>query len=124
MGFSLKPLGYHVSDWRWLLKTFERRISNWTFRLLILGGRLILVREVLMGLAIYWLTLARIPKTILNFLRHTIFNFLWGNSFGKMRSHMVDWHLISRPYEMGGWNILNLEWFSMALRLKCFWIVL
>ena len=37
---------------------------------------------------------------------------------------MVDWHLISRPYEMGGWNIMNLEWFSLALRLKCLWMVL
>ena len=81
-------------------------------------GRLILVKAILMGLAVYWLTLARMPKLILNFLRCAIFNFRWGNSSGKSRIHMVDWHLISRPFEMGGWNILNLEWFSMALRLK------
>ena len=83
-----------------------------------------LVKVVLTGLAVYWLTLARMPQSILNFLRRAIFNFLWGSSSSKSKIHLVDWHLISRPFEMGGWNILNLEWFSKALRLKCFWMVL
>ena len=43
---------------------------------------------------------------------------------GKSRYHLVDWHTISRPYDLGGWNIKNLDWFSIALRLKSVWIVL
>ena len=53
LGFYLKPMGYHANDWRWLLNKFEKRISNWSYRLLSLGGRLILVKAVLMGLAVY-----------------------------------------------------------------------
>ena len=117
-------MGYNSNDWRWLLNKFEKRISNWSYHLLILGGRLILVKVVLTGLFVYWLTLARMPQSILNFLRCTIFNFLWGSSSGKSKNHLVHCHLASRPYEMGGWNILNLEWFSKALRLKWFWMVL
>ena len=37
---------------------------------------------------------------------------------------MVDWHKISRPYECGGWDIKNLEWFSLALRFKILWLIL
>ena len=85
---------------------------------------MILVKEVLMGLVVYWLTLARMPKSIMNFLRRAIFNFLWGKSNGHHRGHLVVWQQIFRPYDLGGWNILNLEWFSEALRLKCFWMVL
>ena len=124
LGYYLKPLGYCTNDWRWIIKRFEKRISNWTYRLLSLGGRLILMKSVLMGLAVYWLTLARIPKSILHCLRRSIFNFLWEKSHGKTRCHLVDWQVISRPYDRGGWNILNLEWFSLALRLKCFEMVL
>ena len=124
LGFYLKPLGYHVNDMRWLIKKFGQRIRNWTYRLISLGGILILVKSVLMGLVVYWLTLARIPKTIMNYLRSAIFNFLWGNSYGNHRSHLVDWHMISRPYDLGGWNIKNLDWLSTALRIKRLCLVL
>ena len=55
-----------------------------------------LVKVVLTGLAVYWLTLARIPQSILKFLRHAIFNFLWGISSGKSKIHLVDFNLL-RP---------------------------
>ena len=124
MGFYMKPLGYNVNDSRWLIKKFDRRINNWTFRLLSLGGRLILVKSVLMGLAVYWLCLARMPKSITNYLRSVVFNFLWGNYNGNHRTHLVDWQTISRPYDRGGWNIKNLEWFGISLRLKSLWFIL
>jgi len=37
LGYFLKPLGYRVNDWIWLLQKFEKRISNWTFQFLSLG---------------------------------------------------------------------------------------
>ena len=44
LGFFIKPLNYRVKDWQWLIKNFERRIQSWTFRLLSLGGRLVLIK--------------------------------------------------------------------------------
>ena len=46
IGHRLKPLNYCINDWRWDLKIFEQRISLWFYRLLSLGGRLILIRAV------------------------------------------------------------------------------
>ena len=37
---------------------------------------------------------------------------------------LVDWNTISKPHEYGGWNIKNLEWFGMSLRMKSLWVVL
>ena len=76
LGFHLKPLGYHTSDWRWLIHLFERKIHNWTYRYLSLGGRVVLIKAVLTGLTVYWFALARCPKSILNALRKLIFSFL------------------------------------------------
>ena len=78
LGYFLKPLGYGIKDWHWILKRFEKRISHWTFRLLSLGGRLILIKVVLNGFPVYWFALAHVPKSILNKLKKYIFSFLWG----------------------------------------------
>ena len=122
LGYHLKPLGYSTNDWRWIIKFFEKRTCNWAYRLLSLGGRMILVRSVLLGLPVYWFSLAHIPKSILNCLRRCIFTFLWGSIGGKQKMHLVDWHTISKPHEYGGWNIKNLEWFGMSLRMKSLWM--
>ena len=124
MGYHLNPLGYGIKDWRWFLLKFEKRLNNWTYKLLSLGGRLVLVKSILTSLAVYWLTLARMPSSILNHIKRYIFNFLWGCSQGKQRYHLADWSTISRPYALRGWNIKNIEWFSLALRTKSLWLVL
>ena len=99
-------------------------MSNWTYKLLSQGGRILLVKSILMSLAVYWLSLARMPGTILNYIRRYIFNFLWGCSQGKHKYPLVDWFTISKPYALEGWNIKNPEWFSLALHTKSFWLVL
>ena len=39
LGYYIKPLGYGVKDWLLLLKSFEKRIRHWSYKLLSLGGR-------------------------------------------------------------------------------------
>ena len=43
LGYFLKPLGYRVSDWHWLIQHFESKIFHWAHKFLSLGGRLILI---------------------------------------------------------------------------------
>ena len=38
LGYFLKPSGYLIKDWHWLVKKIEKMISNWTNRFLYLGG--------------------------------------------------------------------------------------
>ena len=124
LGFFLKPTGYLVKDWLWLIKRFESRINHWTNRYLSLGGRLVLIRAVLTSLPVYWCSLFPIPSTILDKLRQLIFNFLWGSSAETRRFHLVDWHILARPIAMGGWGIKNLPLFCISLRMKSFWYAL
>ena len=122
LGCRLKPLGYGINNWRWLLKTFERRISHWYYRLLSPSGRLVLIRAVLTSLPVYWFSLAPVPKYILNRLRQLIFSFLWGSTGDKHQLHLVDWKSLSIPLEFGRWDIKNLDWFNTSLRLKSPWM--
>ena len=106
---GFKYLGYHTSDWRWMIDLFERKIHNWAYKYLSLGGRVVLIKVVLTGLAFYWFALARCPKSILNVPRKLIFSFLWGTSEGHQNPHLVNWETLSLPIEFGGWDIKNLD---------------
>ena len=80
LGYFLKPSGYLIKDWYWIVSKFEKRISHWTNRLLSIGGRLVLIRSVLSSIQVFWLSLVPIPSSILEKLRKLIFSFLWGSS--------------------------------------------
>ena len=85
-----------------MVKRFEDKIRHWTYRLLSLGGRLVLIKSVLTDLDVYWFALARCPRSILNLLRKSIFTFLWGNTDGRPRHHLASWESVAVPYEYGG----------------------
>ena len=90
LGYYLKPLGYGVKDWRWFLLKFKKKLSNWAYKLLSLGGRFVLIRAILTSLPVYWFALAPIPVSILNKMRQLIFSFLSGSSKNKFHFHLVD----------------------------------
>ena len=51
--YNLKPTDYRIQYWHWVLKKFESRIKNWTFRLLSISGRLTLIKVVLTSIHVY-----------------------------------------------------------------------
>ena len=85
---------------------------------------MILIQAVLSRILVYWLGLASIPVSVLNKLRSLTFAFLWGSTSNKHRYHLSNWKHLSWPKENGGWDIKNLHWFNIALRLNFFWMVL
>ena len=97
------------------------RIQHWTFCLLSIDGRLILIKAVLTSLPVYWMALVPVPQSILDQLRSMIFSFLWGSSAENKKIHLADWHTLSCSTSLGGWGIKQLYWFSLSLRLKSFW---
>ena len=99
-------------------------MSNWTFRILSLGGRLILLNSILGVLPIYWLSLMKIPTSILHRIISLMFNFLWAGSFEKKSIHLENWKLLSHPFANSGWNIEDLKFFNEVLMLKNLWNVL
>ena len=76
LGFYLKPNNYRVKDWLWLLKKIEKRISNWTYRFVSLGGRITLIIATLQSILVYWFSLVKLPSSIINAIKENIFYFL------------------------------------------------
>jgi hypothetical protein len=76
LGFFLKLNNYRVNDWMFLLKKIEKRIKNWKFRWLSLGGRLALANFVLHSILVYWLSLVKLPMVVLHFIQNLISKFI------------------------------------------------
>jgi hypothetical protein len=121
LGCFLKPNCYTRMDWNWLVKKIEKRIANWSHRWLSLWGRVTLVKVVLESIDVYWLSLAKIPKSILNTIRIRMFNFLCTGKKIKEGIHLVSWNQLEKPKNMGGWGIKNIYSFGKALAAKSLW---
>ena len=99
-------------------------MSNWSFRFLNLGDRLILLKSVISSILVYWFSLVKILASITTSIRTIMCNFLSGGKEAKKGSHLVKWDMITRPYAFGGWNVKNLQWFNIALSMKSLWMAL
>jgi hypothetical protein len=102
---GFKYLGFHIKP-------------NWW---LSLGGRVTLVKEVLESISVYWLSLAKIPKSVLNRIRQRMFSFLWTGKKDKEGMHLVSWKRLSKPKKNGGWGIKNIFTFGKALEARSLW---
>jgi hypothetical protein len=121
LGYFLKPNCYKADDWRWLIKKFEKRIDHWCNRWLSLGGRLVLIKAVLVSQPVYWMSMAVVPNSVLVKLRQLIFSFLWSGCSERKRLHLCNWDTIARPKKAGGWGVKNLAFFNKALAAKTLW---
>ena len=79
LGFYLKPRGYYLKDWDWLIAKVEKRIMNWSYRWLTKGGKLTLVKAVLEAIPIYWMHLWN-RVGIIEKTRKLSFIFLWSGN--------------------------------------------
>lgn len=119
LGYYLKPNGYKIADWQWLLKKFDKKISHWQWRWLSSGGRLILAKSVLQNMGVLWFSLCRIPKSMSS-IHQLIHRFIWSGN-GKQKIHLVGWNKLTCPYTHGGWAIKNIFHFSKDLLAKSLW---
>jgi hypothetical protein len=97
LGFHLQPNDYKYVDWLWLVKKIEDRISCWCHRWLSREGRLVLVKSILESIHVYWLSIAHIPKGILDKIRRKCFNFLWSGRRLEEGIPLVKWTRIASP---------------------------
>jgi len=98
-----------------MLVKVERRINQWTHRHLSMDGKITLLNSVLSSLPVYWFSLALLPMGILNSLRRLFCCFLWNGTVVDSKMHLVNWPILMRPKDNGGWGVLNPLWHNIAL---------
>jgi hypothetical protein len=93
----------------------EKKIGLWTSRCISLGGNLVLVNSILQNMSVYWLYLAKVHLNIINNISQNISRFLWKGAKKPTGFHLANWVSITRPKDLGGWGIQNLNRFEKYL---------
>ena len=107
-----------VKGWGKLVDKFRSRLSRWKVTTLSIGGRLTLIKSVLGGLGIYYLSLFVMPVSIAKKLESLRSTFFWGGTEKNRKMAWLKWDRAMASNERGGLGIGSLVGFNMALILK------
>ncbi|GKA41365.1 hypothetical protein Tco_0733958 [Tanacetum coccineum] len=83
LGLSIGSNMKSIASWKTLVDRFHMRLSSWKANLLLIGGRLTLIKSVLGSLDIYYLSIFRAPESVLQDLKRIRAKFFWGGNKDK-----------------------------------------
>lgn len=63
----------------------------------------------------------KVPVSIIKTIHSKIFHFICAGKSQLNKFHLAKWESLSWPKKMGGWGLLNLDYFNLALRPKSMW---
>ena len=106
------------SSWKKVVEVFESRLAGWKSKLLSIGGRVILIKVVFESLPIYYFSLYKAPRKVVENLEKIMRKFLWTGSSVGNKVHWVSWDRVTTPKKLGGLGIKKLEVINEALMFK------
>ncbi|GJT18001.1 RNA-directed DNA polymerase, eukaryota, reverse transcriptase zinc-binding domain protein [Tanacetum coccineum] len=89
--------------------------------LLSIGGRMTLLKSVLGSLGIYYMSLFRVPESILKYLERLRATFFWGGSSESRNISWIKWPNVLASRDKGGLGVGSLKAFNLALLQKWRW---
>ncbi|CAN1815182.1 Putative ribonuclease H protein At1g65750 [Linum perenne] len=95
--------------WDPVIASVRKRLEGWKARLLSFGGRVVLLKSVLSHLPTYFLSILRIPATVLAKLESIQKRFLWGGLEEKRRIHLISWDWVKTAKCIGGLGVVSRD---------------
>nr|GEW10881.1 RNA-directed DNA polymerase, eukaryota [Tanacetum cinerariifolium] len=111
----------HIDSWKPMIDKFNKKLSSWKAKLLSIGGRLTLQKSVMGSLAIYYMSIYKVPVTVLKMLESLRARFFWGADLGERKLHWIAWNRVVSARDSGGLGVGSLVAFNKALLFKWIW---
>ncbi|GJS15088.1 hypothetical protein Tco_0409560 [Tanacetum coccineum] len=110
-----------ASSWAGVVDRFTNRLSSWKANFLSCGGRLTLTKSVFGSLPVYYLSLFRAPKKIINLLERIRCRFFWGFKEDEKRLIWIKWKTALASIDQGGLEIGSIYAKNMSLLGNWWW---
>ncbi|XP_071695221.1 uncharacterized protein [Rutidosis leptorrhynchoides] len=121
LGLPIGSKMRRVKDWVTVIDKFKSKLDCWKMRSMSFGGRVTLIKSVLTSLPLYFFSLYRAPRCVLNILESVRRNFFWGGIDFGSKINWVKWDDVITSYGEGGLNIGSLLSKNLALLGKWWW---
>ncbi|GKE76295.1 hypothetical protein Tco_1542415, partial [Tanacetum coccineum] len=118
------PIGSNMSriaNWKKLVDMFRSKLSLWKANLLSIGGRLTLIKAVLGSIGIYYMSIFKVPESIIKVLERFRASFFWGGDEDRMKLSWIKWVNVLASFDKGGLGVCSLKAFNFALLQKWRW---
>ena len=77
LGIKVGAKMTRIGNWDMVVNTLNKRLTGWKAKNLSIGGRVILIKSVLENLPIYYLSLYKVPKAVIESMEKIMRRFLW-----------------------------------------------
>ncbi|KAL6510920.1 hypothetical protein OROGR_022044 [Orobanche gracilis] len=121
LGIKVGAKMTRIGSWEPVLSTIKKRLTGWKAKHLSIGGRVILIKAVLENLPIYYLSLYKAPKAVIESMEKIMRRFLWAGCSVENKINWIAWNIITTPKKEGGLGVSKLEDVNDALLLKWAW---
>ncbi|XP_072074344.1 uncharacterized protein [Arachis hypogaea] len=104
-----------------IIDKMQLKLSNWKKKYLSLAGRCTLVQSVLSTIPSYCMQTMKIPTVVSNKIDKVCRDFLWGNSEGERKIHLMNWDKICQTKEKGSLGIRKAQETNQLFLMKLAW---
>uniref|UniRef100_A0A6N2M5M2 Reverse transcriptase zinc-binding domain-containing protein n=1 Tax=Salix viminalis TaxID=40686 RepID=A0A6N2M5M2_SALVM len=99
----------------------QKRLAGWKVNNLSLAGKITLCKVVLATIPLYPMQAAVIPKHTCKEIEKICRRFIWGQTEGRDKIHLVNWKIICKPKEEGGLGLRKMDMMNKAFIMKLAW---
>ena len=93
--------------WDPVIEKCKKNLSFWKKRYLSIGGRITLINACLSNLLVYYMSLFKMPKVVIERLDRIRRDFLWDGQGDKKKLHLMKWSEVIKPKSSGGLGSLE-----------------
>lgn len=102
LGIQLNDQQNRVANWKTLMGKIQWKMQNWTFKMLNIQSRIILLKSVLQSILIYQLTSQATPKTVCQKMVDMFKKFLWQGPSMATKWALLSWSWLNKSLKEGG----------------------
>ena len=101
-----------------------KKLAGWKGKLLSLGGKEILIKDVAQAIPSYTMSCFLLPKSLCEDLERDMRSFWWGQMQQEAKIAWVGWKKMCKAKSLNGIGFRNLHAFNLALLAKQAWRIL